>query len=570
MFKIFTGVLLSAAVSTSALAQSDHVDSSVRVTGEGVVYSVAPGETLSVIARRFTGEMQNWHAIGRVNGIANDRTIPIGRKILIPARLLTPISTFAKVQSYSGKVSIRSKDGSSIETKIGALLKEGDTLTTQADSFISLVLDDGTQFTLPPNSELSLKLLRTTQYVKSPRTQLYLQKGRVESHVIPFTKPDSRYEVVSPLAVSGVRGTNFRVNSDDRRTLNEVIEGKVAVRADHHGQKNAASPSQLVAAGYGTVVENGRMLRPVALLPAPAMADGYQLQQRLPIQFALSQPQASAFRARISAGANEEDSIAETTVSAIDGKAVAKISDLPDGVYYVHYNAVDDHGLSGLRGTLRFRVAARPFPPFLQSPGAKYQGSDSGKIIPVTMKWALVEDVSRYRLQISRDESFSNILTDEVIDASREDGGERIVPLEAGIFYWRVASIVSDGGKEKQGPFSDGKKVDVLKPQAAPETAIGEHDVHFAWPASEGQRFTFQVSDTPTFGKLIANIETDKPEAAIRRPDAGTYYARVRSTDADGFVGAYSPAQKFVIPIYWQTGYGVPVRSQEQPLGTGF
>lgn len=571
MFKIFTGVLLSAAVSTSAFAQSDHVDTSVRITGKGIVYSVAPGETLSVIARRFTGEIQNWRAIGRVNDIDNDRTIPIGRKILIPARLLTPVSTFAKVESYSGKVSIRSKDGSPIEAKIGILLKEGDTLTTKADSFISLVLDDGTQFTLPPDSELSLKLLRTTQYVNSPRTQLYLQKGRVESHVIPFTKPDSRYEVVSPLAVSGVRGTNFRVNYDDNRTLNEVIEGKVAVRAGHaDGRHTTRQASQLVAAGYGTVVENGRVLRPVALLPAPAMVDGYQLQQRLPIQFALSQPQASAFRARISAGANGEDSIAETQISAVDGKAVAKIADLPDGDYYVHYNAVDGHGLSGLRGTLRFRVAARPFPPFLQLPGAKYQGSDNGKTTSVTMKWAMVEDVSRYRLQISRDASFNNVFIDEVIAATREDGGERIVPLEAGIFYWRVASIVSNGGKEKQGPFSDGKKVNVLKPQAAPETAIGEHDVHFTWPASEGQRFTFQVSDTLTFDKLIANVETDKSEAAIPRPDAGTYYARVRSTDADGFVGAYSPAQKFVIPSYWQTGYGVPVRSQEQPLGTGF
>ena len=137
--------------------------------------------------------------------------------------MLTPVSAFARIKSFFGDVVIRGNDGSAIDTKIDALLKEGDTLTTMANSFISLMLDDGTQFTLPPNSVVSLRLLRTTQYVETPRTQLYLQKGRGESQVTPFNKPDSKYEVISPLAVSGVRGTNFRVNVDDKRVLNDCL-----------------------------------------------------------------------------------------------------------------------------------------------------------------------------------------------------------------------------------------------------------------------------------------------------------------------------------------------------------
>jgi hypothetical protein len=78
------------------------------------------------------------------------------------------------------------------------------------------------------------------------------------------------------------------------------------------------------------------------------------------------------------------------------------------------------------------------------------------------------------------------------------------------------------------------------------------------------------VADAPEFDQPISSIDTVQPEVAIPRLDAGTYYARVRSIDADGFVGTFSPAQKFVIPSYWQTGYGAPLRSQGQPLGTGF
>lgn len=568
MFKIFTGVLLSAAVSTSAFAQSVPADPSVRITKEGVWYSVARDETLSVIAHRFTGDIHNWRTIGRTNHIDNDRTIPIGRKILIPARLLAPVSASATIRSASGKVVIRNGNGANIEVKIGTQLKEGDTLATGPNSFISLALDDGTQFTLPPESRLSLKLLRTTSYLNSPRTQLYLEKGRVESQVTPFTKPESRYEIVSPLAVSGVRGTNFRVNYDDNRVLNEVIEGKVAVRANE--KKPHASAAQFVAAGYGNVVENGRARSPITLLPAPAMADGYQLQQRLPIRFTLSQPQAAAFRTRVSSDADGNHNIAEASASAVAGKAAVKIADLPDGDYYVHYNAVAANGLSGLRNTLRFRVAARPFPPFLQSPGAKYQNNNAAPSSPVQMAWTQVEGVSRYRLQVAQDATFDHLLVDRIVETSSQESANTIVQLETGMHYWRVASIVARDGNDRQGPFSDGKQVDVLKAQTSPQIAVEENKVFFSWPADPGQHFTFQISDSAAFDGLIVEMETEKPEVAIARPDAGAYYARVRSTDADGFVGAFSPPQEFVIPSYWQTGYGVPLRSQDQPLGTGF
>lgn len=567
MRKIFTGVLLSVVVSSSAFAEPESPDTNVRIAKEGVWYSVSRDETLSTISRKFTGGISHWRSIGKANNIHNDRTIPIGKKILIPAALLTPVSAFAKIRNFFGQVVIRSSDGADIETKIGAQLKEGDTLTTLADSFVSLVLDDGTQFTLPPDSALNLRLLRKTQYIQSPRTQLYLEKGRVESQVTPFTKPDSRYEVLSPLAVSGVRGTNFRVNYDDRRVFNEVIEGKVAVQPDTENRKLAG---QLVPAGYGAIVENGHARKPVALLAAPAVADGYQNQERLPIRFALTQPQAAAFRVRISTDLAGENNIAETVAAASDGKAVPKIADLEDGDYFVHYNAIDADGLAGMRNTLRFRVAARPFPPFLQAPGTRYQGSGTDELIPVTLQWSQVDGVSRYRLQIAGDAGFDRPMIDQAIDIAGRNEGRHVAQLEAGVYYWRIASIATREGAIRQGPFGDAKKMEIVKSQVPPAAAIGEKEIHFTWSGSAGQRFTFQIADASTFDKPIASIDTVQPEAAIPLPDAGTYYARVRSIDADGFVGTFSPAQKFAVPSYWQTGYGAPLRSQDRPLGTGF
>lgn len=559
MLKTIASALLLIAVSSSA-----YTAENISVTRDGVIYSVSQHETLSSISQKFTGNIKHWRTIGQTNQIENDRAIPIGRKVLIPTRLLTPVSAFARIKTFFGDVVIRGRDGSSIEAKIDAMLKEGDTLTTMANSFISLMLDDGTQFTLPPNSVVSLRLLRATPYVETPRTQLYLQKGRIESQVTPFTKPESKYEVISPLAVSGVRGTNFRVNLDEQRVLNEVIEGKVAVAQNTAVNKPS---KQLVAAGYGTVVENGRVNKPVALLTAPALLDGYQQQLRLPIQFTLSHPGATSFRVIISTDAAGKNNIAETSARSNNGQGVAKLENLEDGAYFVRTSALDAVGLEGVSTIQAFRVDARPFPPFLLQPGAKFQGAVQDGRIPVTMKWALTEGISNYRLQVASDAAFKTIVLDQVTEA----GADQLVALLAnGNYYWRVASIIQAAGTSKQGPFGDAKPLAVLAGLAAPAANIGQKEIHFSWSAAPGQRFTFQVAATPEFTTLINNIETSTAEVAIPRPEAGIYYARVRSTDDDGFVGAFSPAQKFSVPMQWRTEYDVPLESQGQPLGTSF
>jgi hypothetical protein len=478
--------------------------------------------------------------------------------------LLTPVSAFARIKSFFGDVVIRSNDGSAIDTKVDALLKEGDTLTTMANSFISLMLDDGTQFTLPPNSVVSLRLLRTTQYVETPRTQLYLQKGRVESQVTPFNKPDSKYEVISPLAVSGVRGTNFRVNVDDKRVLNEVLEGKVAVAQNTVINKPS---KQLVAAGYGTVVENGRVNKPVTLLSAPTLQDGYQQQIRLPIQFPLSHAGAAAFRVIISTDAAGRNNIAETSVRTNQGKAIAKLDNLEDGAYFVRASALDAVGLEGASTIQAFRVDARPFPPFLLQPGAKFQGQVQDGRVPVTMQWALAEGIKNYRLQVASDPAFKTVLFDQTADTGAD---QMVVPLASGNYYWRVASIIQSGSTSKQGPFGDAKSLNVSAGLDAPSASIGQKEIHFSWSAAPGQRFTFQVAAAPDFKTLLSNIESDKAEVVIARPEAGTYYARVRSIDDDGFIGAFSPAQKFSVPLQWRTEYDAPLESQGQPLGTSY
>ncbi len=57
-------------------------------TAQDIPYSVKPGDSLGEIARRFTGEFNNWEAIAIHNDITDPRTMAAGQVVMIPGNLL--------------------------------------------------------------------------------------------------------------------------------------------------------------------------------------------------------------------------------------------------------------------------------------------------------------------------------------------------------------------------------------------------------------------------------------------------------------------------------------------------
>src|SRR5579871_3933663 len=86
-----TGVLTSAlllASSSWAVPSSDHPPGSTTVQSGQLTYYAAAGDTLISIAQKLTTSVNNWQVLGKLNHVGNDRRIPIGSAILIPANLL--------------------------------------------------------------------------------------------------------------------------------------------------------------------------------------------------------------------------------------------------------------------------------------------------------------------------------------------------------------------------------------------------------------------------------------------------------------------------------------------------
>ena len=567
---VLVGTLLLAIIPASAQTVRAGVPGQtgkISKQRDGIVYGISRNETLSSIAQRFTGNSNNWQAIGKLNGIANDRTIPVGTSIAIPARLLPDRSAFATIVAAQGEVSIISKDGDVVASKAGGRLGEGALIVTSDDGFITLQLQDGTTFALPPASSLQLSTLQIQEYTDRPRTALTLSKGRITSQVTPFSASKSQYEVQTPLAIAGVRGTRFRVNFDGERSYNEVLEGTVKVAPeDRRNASRNASQAREVRASFGAIAATGNKVSAPVPLPAAPVLAATAVQERLPVRFGLRQADAAAFRVSVATDAGGLQQVADVRVDAnADDGTQARVADLPDGDYYVRAAAIDRSGLEGKETISRFRLKARPFAPFQQEPGAKLRGVADGQPPAVNFKWAEAGANSRYRLQIAADAGFTQLLLDKTDIATTSYTYAQDNPALSR-FFWRIATIDMSSGQPDQGPWSDVKQCLVLPPQQAPAASQGQDGMNFSWSGEAGQRFVFDVSASAGFETVLLHADTSEPQASFPLPPAGVYYARLQSIETDGYRGPYSPAQRIVVERRWSTGSGGVLNAGDAPV----
>lgn len=522
-------------------------------TPPDLTYYALQGDTLSGIALRFTEKSSNGALLGKRNKISNDRTIPVGTGILIPLELLPEEASQTQVAALAGNSTVQKKDGSQAPIALGDILTEGSRISTGNNGFLSLTLPDESRIAIPSNSQVTLTRLRMTKYSKSPRTQIHLLQGRVESKVTPLASNKGRFEVTSPLAIAGVRGTHFRVGVNENGIANEVLSGAVAV-----GQQEKPN-SLLLAAGKGNIISSAALGKAQDLLPAPALTGNYALQEKPTVQLELgTMPQARAYRIQIAFDAQAQQILMEAQASA----PRFKFDGLRDGNYFARVTAIDALGLEGLPAIQAFTLKARPEPPFSVQPKAKLRAE------VVDFVWTEAADAQSYRLQIARDAAFQTLVLDQAgITAVQYRSNQ----LPSGTYYWRLASVTQRLGKTDQGPFGDTQVLNLLPTQGmhAPLDS-GENTLSLNWPSEPGQTFQLQIARDPAFSALYLNQQLDQAQQNIARPPAGTYYIRVKATDADGYVGAFSATQKLTILARWTSSNGEPVQSSSGVIRPNF
>lgn len=524
-------------------------------TPPDMTYFALQGDTLTSIAKRYTDKTTNWPILGKRNKIGNDRAIPIGTAILIPLELLPEEPSEAKVIAMTGNPAYKAANGTVGTLALGSILKEGAQISTDKNGFLTMALPDESRISIPSNSNVSLSKLRKTRYTASPRTEVTLLQGKVESRVSSLVSNKGRFEVRTNLAVAGVRGTNFRVGVNEDGIANEVLEGGVAVN-----NTTAKKADELVlTAGKGNIISASGIGKAVDLLPPPKLNDSYLLQERPTLQFQVeASPDAVGYRVQIAQDKDIINVLAENRYK--DNRF--KFDGFADGNYFVRITAIDKLGLEGLPLVKAVTLKARPEPPFTVQPKNKTRAER------LDFAWTEASNAQAYHLQVAKDAEFKNLLIDKPDLKDVHFSTDR--PAE-GEYFWHVATIAKKDGKPDHGPYSDAQKFLVLQVTSlAPPDEGNGNQLSFSWASEPGQKFLIQISTDAEFKKLFLSKELDKAELKINRPDAGTYFIRVRSSDPDGYVSPFSSTQKITLQQRWASGDGSAIQSGSGPIGTNY
>jgi len=497
-------------------------------------YRIQPGDNLFELSKTYLNGPASWRELQKLNRVADPLKLTPGAELRLPIRLLRREASVAQAVFTQGEVSLlRAPASTAVPLTSGTELRSGDILRTGEQGSLTLRFVDGSRLLLAPRSEVALEQLLVYGRSAIPAMQLRLNKGSADSKVqkAPQRPPD--YELKTPSLNLGVRGTEFRVQlaEDGRSTAAEVLEGVVA-----------AGPLK-VESGYGVVMAPGERQPRLARLPAAPDLSGLPTRlERIPLNLGWqATPGASAYRVQVYAAGDFERLL-------LDGRfnsPRAAWADLPDGRYSLRVRAIDALGLEGLAADALFTLKARPEPPFITAPAAN--ASLYGE--RVELAWSKPVNAQRYRLQLATAEDFATPLQD------RSDLGDtaHALNLPPGRYLWRLASIAAG---EDQGPFGDAQAFTVKPipptPALAPP-AIGDQALQFRWAAAAGvARYQLQWARDPEFKQLIAEPSSEAPELTLPRPEAGVYYLRVRSVDAEGYAGPYGTAQQVEIPRpYW-------------------
>lgn len=507
-------------------------------------YVVRAGDNPWRITERLLDGMKYWPLVQKHNGITDPLRIPPGTVLRIPIDWLRTEPGFALVQATSREgCLVTEATGAGHAAKIGDKLAVGVQLRSTPGGGCTLKFLDGSRILLHEDGELRLERMRSYAMSGMHDIATRLLRGRVESQVAPAAGPASRFEIQSPQGVTSVRGTRYRVASQDTGARAEVLEGQVGVRND--------LGEVAVDAGMGTVFSRSAApAPPVQLLPAPDLA-------QLPASVRAAQPPltfptvagARAYRQQFAADPSFDLPLSDQRTEL----ALLQIPSLPEGEYHYRVRAIDALDLEGHDASATVRIEHLLAAPTGCSPR---QGE---KVIARSFmaQCTAVPEARWYRLQLARDDSF---VTPQA-DLLQTQPGAALSLDVPGRYFWRLAAIDAAG---RTGDFTAAMAVQrALDPPSVQLLAFGRESLTFGWQAqSAGQRYRLQLAAGEDFASPVQDVITIGNRLVLPRPEApGRYAARVGLLEAEGEAAMFGPPHSLYLPpvgnLEWLPPLGV-------------
>nr|QQZ49510.1 FecR domain-containing protein [Phenylobacterium glaciei] len=240
-------------------------------------YVVKKGENLYNLGQRYFARPSDYETVRRLNKIPDGRRLQPGRTVVVPYRVMKTNAITAELVAFSGAVRIE-RGGQVVAPRVGLPIVEGMRLTTLANGFLTVELSDESRITLPSNSSARVRQLREAPMTGGLLRVFDLESGRSSTSATPNANPNSRFLIRTPLSVSAVRGTEFRVAAlSDGQATTEVLKGLVGVA----GAKDEVA----VPETFGVSVTPAAVSAPTELPAKPKLVRGGKAQEDTVVAF---------------------------------------------------------------------------------------------------------------------------------------------------------------------------------------------------------------------------------------------------------------------------------------------
>lgn len=387
------------------------------------LYTVKPGDTLWDLCLTYTNHKKCWLEVSKYNGVDYPPSLAPGTRIRFPVAWLKAQPAPANIAHIKGQVFViepndLSSGGSGEETRPaveGDSLPMGSQVITHENSFATLRFADGATLVLEPLSRIEMDTLTHHQSSGMVNSRLHLLKGAAKS-LVPKRQPKSNFSITTPSAIAAVRGTEFRVSTDNEVMSGEVFEGDIDVAKD---QKQKVS----IPENYGIrVADNTPLGQPVKLLDPVTFTtqqEAVMLTHRVQWQV---MPGAANYKVELLADGDTDE------VLSLNRQAEAfwQLALTEPACVRVRVSAIAENGLQGMPAQQKLCAAAP-----LTSPQTL---SHKGKVL----SWKALDAAQGYRVEFSETADFSTVasqhdVTEPQFPLTREQHHlfARVYPLDA-------------------------------------------------------------------------------------------------------------------------------------------
>ncbi len=480
---------------------------------------VTKGTGLIKLARKFCTSEYHWKELARLNNLQPPYRIFPGDQIYVPIELLKVEKVSGHVAAVAGSVYLLTNDTKLKKVVKGDTIVPGQTMVTEEDGFAHIIFPNNKYTRVSSNSRFSLTYM-VNLIDDSLKAEFYLKKGRIIHAVREKLKPTESFQTRTPVSVTGVRGTEFRVKMlGDSINVIETLQGSVEV--------DGSGGRAVVTSGSGSIIERGKPPgKPQKLPPVPPALNIEKIFQSLPVTIpTLKDNVADQYRIRVAWDDTGKHTVFEQIVKS--GKSF-KFFTLGDGIYFGFLTSITAEGLESRPSKpFEFQIRTIPAPPILSNP---YKGKSLFQKT-VSIEWLVQENVEKYRLQLSSIPDFSIVLDDWYHTGSRLT----LKDLRPGEYFIRIQAIAEDG-LHSLFSTSDYWKIEV-EPSLTDMEGSFEKGLVLEWAdMGEGITYDLQVSTKKTFTSTVTETSGLKtPKFTYKdKLEPGTYYIRLRGVLGDG------------------------------------